>query len=177
MANSGDPIEGAKFESTEGVSLRIPSSTDLIRSGQKIRLMYHGLLDRYDVTDWNSAVTVIYYNNTSSYEVSLSRASSEIGQDGDSLWVEVEILEAITHIQIDLVPKKIAVTVNSSDPWQASIDGAQVHIGQGLDFDLYGPDRQPVVQVEAPVEIERVSSKLWKLHVTEIQIPVTINIS
>ena len=46
-----------------------------------------------------------------------------------------------------------------------------------LDIDLYGPDREPVVQVEAPVEIERISSKLWKLHVTEIQVPVTINIS
>ena len=177
MAESGEAIEGAKFESTEGISLRIPSTTDLVKSGQKIRMMYHGLLDRYDVTDWNTAVTVTYHNNTSTYEVSLSRASGEVGQDGNSLWVETELLEAITHIQIDLVPKKIAVTVNASEPWQASTDGVPVHIGQGLDLDLYGPDREPVVQVEAPVEIERISSKLWKLHVTEIQVPITINIS
>jgi hypothetical protein len=177
MASDGSAIEGAKFESTEGISLRIPSTTDLVKSGQKIRMMYHGLLDRYDVTDWDTAVTVTYHNNTSVYEVSLGRASGELGQDGNSLWVETELLEAITHIQIDLVPKKIAVTVNTTEDWQASTDGVQVHIGQGLDIDLYGPDREPVVQVEAPVEIERISSKLWKLHVTEIQVPVTINIS
>ena len=139
--------------------------------------MYHGLLNIYDLTDWDTAVTVFYHNNTSVYEVSLSRASGEVGQDGDSLWIETELLEAITHIRVDLVPKKLAITVNTSEPWQASSDGIQVHIGQGFDLDLYGPDREPVVQIEAPIEIERISSKLWKLHVTEIQTPVTVNIS
>jgi hypothetical protein len=178
MAETGSEIPGARFESIEGISLRIPSTTDLVKSGQKIRLMYHGLLDRYSLTDWNTAVLVSYHNNTSTYEVSLSRASGEVGQDGNSLWIETELLEAITHIQIDLVPKKITVTVNASEPWQTSTDGAQIHIGQGLELDLYGPeDREPVVQAEAPIEIERISSKLWKLHVIEIQVPITINIS
>jgi hypothetical protein len=177
MAETGLEIPGARFESIEGISLKIPSTTDLVKSGQKIRLTYHGLLNIYNLTDWNTAVSVVYHNNMSTYENSLSRASGEVGQDGNSLWVDLELLEAVTHIQIDLVPKKIFVTVEASDPWQASIDGAQIHIGQSLDLDIYGPeDRVPVVQVEAPIEIERVSSKLWKLHVTEIQVPVTINI-
>jgi hypothetical protein len=177
MADSGSAIEGARFESTEGISLRIPSTTDIVRSGQKIRMRYHGLLDQYELTDWDTAVMVYYHNNTSVYETFLSRASGEVGQDGNSLWVELELLEAITHIQIDLVPKKIAVTVNTTSSWQASTDGAQIHVGQSLVLDLYGPDREPIVDVEAPIEIERISSKLWKLRVIEIQNPITINIS
>lgn len=178
MADTRGAIEGAKFESIEGVLLRIPSSTGIVKSDRKIRLTYHGLLDHYDLTDWNTAVTAIYHNNTSSYEVPLKRFSGEVGQDGNSVWVELELKEAITHIRLDLIPKKISVTVNATDDWQTSTDGAQIHIGQGLALDLYGPaDREPVVQAEAPVEVERISSKLWKLYVTEIQMPIEINIS
>jgi hypothetical protein len=177
MADSGSEIKGAVFESVEGISLKIPSDVDIVRSGQKIRMMYHGLLDRYDLTDWNTAVTAVYYNNRSEYEVQLSLASGDIGRENSSLWVETELLEAATHIQVDLVPKKISIEIITSGPWQASTEGAQVHIGQNLDFDLFGSDQEPIVQAEAPIEIERISSKLWKVHVTEIQIPITINIS
>ena len=175
VMGDSEKIPGATFESTEGISLRIPSTTDIVKTGTKITLMYHGLLDHYDITDWNTGVTAVYHNNTTSYEVPLSRAAGEVGQDGNSLWVKTDLKEAITHFRIDLIPKPQSIKVTSnSGRWEPSTDGSYVHIGQSLAIDLYGDSgTTPVVELinlVGNVELEQISSRLWKATVSGLRL-------
>ena len=169
------PIKNSVVSILDGVYITIPGDSEYINSGKTMKIMYHNLYSKYTV----SSVQCHYYSGdivTSVVDI------EDTERDGNSLVVYLPVTEAVCHIKLNLVPKKIPIIIKSdNDIFELSTEGAYVNIGEKLEFEIYGNSLEdPNIDTGdlfANSVIEQISSKLWKVTISDIQMSGTITVS
>ena len=177
--SDGSEIPEVAFNSIEGVNLSFSPDYNIVENNERIQLRYQGLLSKYDIQYWtnkehDSSVSVIYYKNTEvSSVLHLSNDEEDavkfgyIGKEGDTLLVEPIIKESISKIEISLIPKKIAVLINSITDAEVSKDGVYINIGESFTFEVFS-ESEPHIDtggLQCTYEITRISTKTWSVEV------------